>query len=350
MNNLILEDGSQQRKHRQHLYGLLNSTEGMLRIASAYVTDRELLTRTPDRERRLLISLSPMDIASGATSIETLGALIESGVECRWLPGRSRLHAKVYIFGLSHAVITSANMTRSAFDSNIEVGVEIPKDQVTQLAQWFDTLWEIASPLTLAQLSDLQSKTSLLRDEYIELKKKIKTKLQLPDSHKQPEKLSDTLQDLFAKASQYFVCNTNRQYSERTPTDGYALEQEMFNRGFAAAWEQFSYPSHMEKVKAGDAIFMFAKGIGIIGIGIAKGRCETLIPDDPDRIRNVPNKVNKPEWRVPVQWLAWTEAGAYRYKSLRFTFWNVTGSRYDKFREGVKAHFLRHVKMAEQAV
>jgi hypothetical protein len=141
-NSLILEDGSSQRKHRKCLNSLLASTKGMLRIASAYVTDRELLTGTPDRERRLLISLLPMDVASGATSIETLGTLIKSGVNCRRLSERPRLHAKVYIFGTSSAVITSANLTGSAFDSNIEVGVEVNADQVNQLAAWFDTLWE----------------------------------------------------------------------------------------------------------------------------------------------------------------------------------------------------------------
>src|SRR5438045_1108539 len=98
MNNLILEDGTPQRKHRQQLKGLLKSTVGILRIASAYVTDRELCTATIERERRLLISLLPMDVASGATSIETLGALLKSGVKCRVLPERPRLHAKAYIF------------------------------------------------------------------------------------------------------------------------------------------------------------------------------------------------------------------------------------------------------------
>src|ERR1700722_10573424 len=109
MNSLILEDGSHQRKHRPHLNGLLAATKGILRIASAYVTDRKLLIDAADRERRLLISLLPMDVASGATSIETLGMLIKSGVECRILSERPRLHAKVYIFGTSCAVITSAN-------------------------------------------------------------------------------------------------------------------------------------------------------------------------------------------------------------------------------------------------
>ncbi len=282
-----------------------------------------------------------MDVASGATSLETLGTLIKSGVECRALPERPRLHAKVYIFGSSHAVVTSANLTGSAFDSNIEVGVELQADQVSQLAAWFDALWEIGSPLDLEQLAELQSKTRLLRQEYMKLKKKAKAKLQFAASDKQKEQLSDTLQELFATASRFFVCNTDRLQGERTETGGFALEEKMFNRGFATAWESFKFPSHMEQVDVGDAIFMFAKHIGIIGIGMATGRCETLTPDDPDRIRNFVDEDNTPEWRVPVQWLAQTdEAGAYRWNSPNFTFWNVTDSQYDEFREDVKMHFL----------
>lgn len=258
------------------------------------------------------------------------------------LPERPRLHAKVYIFGAFHAVISSANLTGSAFNSNIEAGIETDSNQVTQLTVWFDTLWEIATPLTLAQLSDLQSKTRLLRDKYMELKKTVRTKLQLPESRNQPEKLSDSLQDLFESASRYFICNTDRRHAERTPTGGYVLEQKMFVRGFAAAWETFNYTGHMKQVEIGDAIFAFAKGIGIIGIGIAKDECETLNLDDPDRILSYPNEENTPEWRVPVQWLEWTdEAGACRCNSpLTVTFYNITGSQYDAFREKIRAHFL----------
>jgi hypothetical protein len=324
MQDLILEDGSQQRNHRQRLNDLLASTVGMLRFASAYVTDRELLACTTDRERRLLISLLPMDVASGATSLETLGALINSGVQCRVLPDRPRLHAKVYIFGVACAIVTSANLTGSAFDSNIEVGVEVKGSAVKQLTTWFDRLWGIASPLTVSQLSELQRKTISLRRDYIKLKKKTKTKMQVLQTRKPSEVLSDRLQDLFATASRFFMCNTDRRQRERTSTGGYALEQEMYNRGFATAWETFKFPSHMEQVEPGDAIFMFAKGVGIIGIGIAKARCETLMPNDPDRVRNFSYEENTSEWRVPVQWLTWTdEAGAYRCKAPNFTFYSI---------------------------
>ena len=127
--SLILEDGSPTRMHRKRLESLLTSTTGPVRIASAYVTDSDLLTKPAKRDRRLLVSLMAMDIASGATRLETIGTLIKSGVECRTLGERPRLHAKVYIFGASHAIVTSANLTGRAFDSNIEVGSEIPPNR-----------------------------------------------------------------------------------------------------------------------------------------------------------------------------------------------------------------------------
>ena len=144
----------------------------------------------------------------------------------------------------------------------------------------------------------------------MKLKKRTSVKLRVPEKPKPQNGLSDKLQDLFASAERFFVCNTDRRQGERTPTGGYALEQEMYNRGFAAAWESFKFPSHMEQVERGDAISMLAKGVGVVGVGVAKAACQTLPPDDPDRLRNFSYETNEPEWRVPAKWLAWTdEAG-----------------------------------------
>lgn len=342
MHKFILEDGTPLRRHRRRLNELLASTKGSLRIAAAYVTDREFIKKAMGRDISLLLSLSPGDIASGATSVETLGWMIRSSVECRVLPDRPKLHAKVYIFGSSNAVVTSANLTIKAFDSNIEVGVEIAGQAVQEINRWFDELWRMGCPLTIDYLSDLQSRTSNLRREYTKLKKREKSIFSPPNQHNLPNVLTDSLQELFAKAPRFFICNTDRRQGERTSTGGFALEQEMYNRGLATAWEKFKFPSHMEKVEPGDAIFMFAKGVGIIGVGVATASCETLLPNDPDRVDNLSKEQKAKEWRVPIKLLAWTdEASAYPYKSTNFTFWDVTGSRYDVFREEVKTHFLR---------
>jgi hypothetical protein len=75
------------------------------------------------------------------------------------------------------------------------------------------------------------------------------------------------LRYLLEHEKQFFVYNTDRRQGERTPTGDYALEQEMYNRGYTAAWETIRFPSCIPQVEPGDAIFMFAKGVGIIGIG-----------------------------------------------------------------------------------
>lgn len=326
MAELIIEE------HRRHLQQLLESTDGIVRIASAYVTEKDLLIGVKNREIRLMTFVSQMDIISGATSVEALHTLIESGVQCRVLLNYpQRLHAKVYVFGTRAAVVTSANLTKNALDSNIEVGVEVGDKNVYDLIAWYDRLWLQAQTLTLQQLAELQQKSEELRRDYAELKKKAKILPNIP--------LQDDLVDLLEKNTnhQFFMCNTDRRDSNLTAT-GYDLEEKMYNRGYAAAWEKFNYPEHMQQVKPGDAIFMVAKGVGIIGVGRAEAICETLESGDPDRIHGGDTL----EWRVKVHWLGWRrDEDAYPLKSVpRFTFGNVSDEKYVDLRESVRQHFL----------
>ena len=129
MLTVIAENDGGQRQHRHRLRDLLETTNGPVRIPSAYVTDTALLTSTKNRKVQLLTSLSPMDIVSGAPSLESLALLLKSGVYCRCVSGGPRLHAKVYIFGDESAVVTSANLTRNALNSNIEVGIQLTGSQ-----------------------------------------------------------------------------------------------------------------------------------------------------------------------------------------------------------------------------
>lgn len=145
--------------------------------------------------------------------------------------GGQLVEGAVNILGASHAIVTSANLTGNALDSNIEVGVEVSEGQARELGKWFDQLWQIASPLTVPQLAELQSKTAALPRDYIRLKRRCKGKLSAAKVHKAGGKLTDSLQLLFSNAPRYFVCHTDRRQGERTPTGGYVLEQEMFNRG-----------------------------------------------------------------------------------------------------------------------
>ncbi len=302
----------------------MDQTKCTLRVASAYVTDTELLSDIKDRDVRLLTHISKMDLVVGASSLESLAALIKAGVQCRYTSRRPRLHAKVYLFDDQSAVVTSANLTRRALDENLEVGVRLSGTSAAQLIGWFDSLWEKADELDLETLARWSRETKAERTEYSDLRKKLEGQPPLS-----PGRATKML-GLYETANQFFVCNTNRKYSHED-------EKRMHDRGYATAWEPFRFRSHMERVKKGHAIFMYAKGHGIIGIGVAKGPFQKLEPGDSDRV--APGKTC--EWRVPVDWLAWKEdSDACPEKSQNSTFFDVSGEKYTGLLENTRKHFL----------
>lgn len=329
MLDFILEAQNGRRQHRNTLEKLVKDTEDTVRIASAYVTDTKLLSAIgSNRDVRLLTYFKAMDIVTGATSLDALHALIKSGVQCRHVSDGPRLHAKVYIFGDEAAVVTSANLTRKALDQNIEVGIHLSRSSAHELIQWFDSLWDFAQDLDLAMLLRWKEETKEERDKYSKLRKKVEREGKLPSDGLVSAK---GLRDLFSRTARFFVCNTDRRHSRD-------LETRMHQRGYAAAWEDFKYPRHMKKVKRGDAIFMLAKGVGFIGIGRAKSRHQVLEPDDIDRIR----EGDTPEWRVPVDWLAWKkDDGALWWSSPNSTFFDVSKDKYADLRDRIRNHFLR---------
>ncbi len=337
----ILAESGMPRCHRHRLEELLRSTNGPVRIASAYVTDRELLRTKSSLDIRLLTSLDLFDLASGATSIESLRALIESGVTCRYVPDRPRLHAKVYIFGASASVVTSANLTQSALNSNIEVGVELLAAESEKLIVWYENLWQRAKPITLLMLHDLQGVIASARRDYRKLKRTLSAKQNQLFNGSSGSNGSDETLDTLENGNRIFICNSNRRHGKRTSAGGYLLEEVMHDLGYAAAWEQFKFPGHMELVREKDVVLMFAKSVGIIAIGQAKGKVEVLPPGMPGRIYNEDyNRIV--EWRIPVHWIDWRDqADAMKWKSPNFTFWEASDGKYPGLREDVLAHFLR---------
>jgi hypothetical protein len=275
--DVIAESESRQRQHRNTLHDLVKKTEGTIRIASAYVTDTAILSNIKKQDVRLLTYLSPMDIIAGSSSLASLAVLIKAGVQCRCVASGPRLHAKVYIFGDESAIITSANLTRKALDENIEVGIHLSGDAARELILWFDKLWKNrADELDLAILAEWQRETEVQRAEYSAMWKKIKKRPLLPRGAQLSVDAAKKLRDLFEGASRFFVCNTNRKWS-------LDAEERMRHREYAAAWEEFKYPTHMDEVRHGDAIFMYAKGAGIIGIGRAKALRQVLEPGNPEQ-------------------------------------------------------------------
>ena len=65
--------------------------------------------------------------------------LLDAGASIR---GIQNLHAKLYLFGTSRAIITSANLTKAALTQNQEFGVVADEAAVTEACRnYFDELW-----------------------------------------------------------------------------------------------------------------------------------------------------------------------------------------------------------------
>ena len=319
---LIEISDSAERQHRRILRSMVEEVEGTVRIASAYVTDTGLLSDSQGRDVRLLTYISRQDIIFGATNLNSLIALINAGVKCRYLSEGPRLHAKVYMFGPKSAVVTSANLTRNALDNNLEVGVRLSGIAAAQLVTWFDTLWDASEVLDSERAKTWLQETQAEREQLSILQKTVEKQSALSTGK------AKKLQNLFEGTKKVFVCNTNRRNSLND-------EKSMRDRGYAVAWEKFNYPTHMDSVAAGDMICMYAKGQGIIGIGRAKGSVEKLESGAPNRV--VPD--GQCEWRVPTEWLVWKADRPFLWKSQNATFFDVSADKYETLREGLKRHF-----------
>jgi hypothetical protein len=96
---------------------------------------------------------STSDIAAGVSDIEALRSLLDAGAQVR---GIRHLHAKLYLFGKSCAVVTSANLTIAALDRNEEFGAVLDSaEDVASCSAYFERLWSYAGPnLTREQLAD----------------------------------------------------------------------------------------------------------------------------------------------------------------------------------------------------
>ncbi len=115
----------------------------------------------------------------------------------------------------------------------------------------------------------------------------------------------------------------------------------MYERGFAAAWEDFRSTEHMKSVRKGDMILMYANLLGIIGVGKALGEVERLRYGHPDRVA----QLDTTEWRIPVKWLQWSPDNPCPWKPhLNPTFIDLSAERYARRLGRVRNHFSLMLK------
>lgn len=131
----------------------LGRSGGELRIVSPFVKVGAL-SRLVHEHRgavRLITRFSHEDWAKGVSDIAALRDVLNRGGAVR---GVRNLHAKLYLFGDTEAVVTSANLTGSGMDRNHEFGLHSDDTTVVVPAgEYFERLWRKAkADLKLADL------------------------------------------------------------------------------------------------------------------------------------------------------------------------------------------------------
>jgi PLD-like domain len=97
------------------------------------------------------------DFAAGVSDVSALRLLLENGAQVK---GVRNLHAKLYLFGESRAIVTSANLTQAALSTNHEIGFVATDARIIEpCRQYFEKLWSRAGQrLQVAQLADWDRK------------------------------------------------------------------------------------------------------------------------------------------------------------------------------------------------
>ncbi len=137
----------------------------------AGIADRLLRQGTPDIIE-VITRFSLKDFHGGVSDTQALRLLLDVGAQIR---GIRNLHAKLYLFGDSRTILTSANLTHSALVKNHEFGLVATDPDITATClAYFDKLWNRAGKnLTVAKLNQweqklLQAKASGARPSVIE--------------------------------------------------------------------------------------------------------------------------------------------------------------------------------------
>lgn len=128
-----------------------------LRIISPFIklgALERLLAFSP-QSTQVITRFNLADFADGVSDIAALRKVLAGGGRVRGVKG---LHAKLYVFGDSCAIVTSANLTAAALDRNAEFGAVLRgAGEVASCRSYFDQLWSQAgSDVTDVQLADWQ--------------------------------------------------------------------------------------------------------------------------------------------------------------------------------------------------
>ncbi len=176
----------QSSPFRCHLEKLLDSATQDLLVASPYIKTREaewmcnrLARNGHDKHVRLqlLTDVRSSNVLGGSLDVAAL-RLLQDGLGRCEIVNVPRLHAKVYVADEACAIVTSANLTPSGLDLNLEYGVGFTDPatirNVRQDLQRYSTL---GNPLTSQTILELEKVSDELRVEFQAIEKSAEKKL-----------------------------------------------------------------------------------------------------------------------------------------------------------------------------
>ena len=109
------------------------------------VFSQEILRNTLS-DIRFVFGLNDVSVKSGEVNPYEIQYFVEH-FKGSSIKSHDNFHSNIYVFD-DVALITSANLTRAAFESNIEVGVVFDGPEVDEVKRFFDqSLWQAAKPI-----------------------------------------------------------------------------------------------------------------------------------------------------------------------------------------------------------
>ncbi len=126
----------------QELEKALSADAGALRIVCPFINDgalKRLVRDSHPRRIQVITRFNLVDFAQGVSDTAALRRLVNARAQVR---GVRNLHAKLFLFGYSIVIATSANLTKSALSRNHEFGfVSDDAGVVKQCRAYFEALW-----------------------------------------------------------------------------------------------------------------------------------------------------------------------------------------------------------------
>ena len=134
-----------------------------LRIVCPFIkrrTAQRLIKFGTPKKIQVITRFNLGNFDEGVSDLSALKFLLKSGAQIK---GVKNLHSKLYLFGKSRAIVTSANLTESALLKNHEFGlVALSGSVVNECVKYFNDLWgRSGEELTLDRLEKWEEKLTL---------------------------------------------------------------------------------------------------------------------------------------------------------------------------------------------